>query len=542
MILERLKNNRIVYIGSLVLTLIFIILIVGFLSLNRVYRRVYVEAGEDLPVLSSFLKNKDIEAAFITDITKLDTSNLGTFDIQIRIGKRDYKSKLIIKDTTAPEARPIDQKIPLGETLDAKSFVKDVIDATAVDISFLEEPDFSHIGKQTVSIVLEDAAGNKTELISSLEIIVVKDELIVEAGTGRPSVDSFMASDRLKGTLVSDISAIDFRVPKEHKIIIEFGGEEYISVLKIQDTIAPRAVAVDKKGWTGDTFLPEDFVANIVDHTDVEVYFKEEPDFNRVGNQKVYVLLKDAGGNITEVVANLDLVKDTEPPVILGDDERLVYIGDTVSYRKHITVTDNRDENVDLQIDSSKVNLKKEGRYEVEYIATDSSGNTSSKTVTYIVKEKPVGYIAEEEVEKLADEILGRILKKGMSPREKARAIYDWIRSHISYSSYENNEDWIRAAYDGIKSGRGDCYVYFGTSKILLNRAGIRNMDIVKINGGHYWNLVDLGEGWYHFDTTPRSTGGEFFMMTDDELADYSRKNRNSHIWDRDKYPKTPKQ
>ena len=74
-----------------------------------------------------------------------------------------------------------------------------------------------------------------------------------------------------------------------------------------------------------------------------------------------------------------------------------------------------------------------------------------------------------------------------MSQREKARAIYDWTRAHIKYvNDYENNTDWVRAAYDGIKNAKGDCYAFFGTAKALLTRAGIDNLDIVKKGGGHY--------------------------------------------------------
>lgn len=232
---------------------------------------------------------------------------------------------------------------------------------------------------------------------------------------------------------------------------------------------------------------------------------------------------------------------DTEPPVIEGEDQHVVYIGDTVSFRKCVTVTDNKDENVKLEVDSSSVNLNKEGSYTVIYKATDSSGNTAVKEVEFIVEEKPQHVIEQEKVDQTADQILDSIFEEGMTPREKARAIYDWVRGNLRYDgNYENNTDWVKAAFDGFQSRRGDCYVYFGVTKALLNRAELENLDIVKKGGGHYWSMVNLGEGWYHYDTTPRKTGGEFFMMTDAELEAYSNKYGNSHVWDRDKYPATP--
>lgn len=64
-------------------------------------------------------------------------------------------------------------------------------------------------------------------------------------------------------------------------------------------------------------------------------------------------------------------------------------------------------------------------------------------------------------------------------------------------------------------------------------------MDIAKIPAKtlHYWNLVDLGEGWFHFDTTPRTDHPTIFMWTDAQMMDYSVRHNNSHNYDHDSYP-----
>ncbi|HBI73586.1 MAG TPA: polysaccharide deacetylase, partial [Lachnospiraceae bacterium] len=85
------------------------------------------------------------------------------------------------------------------------------------------------------------------------------------------------------------------------------------------------------------------------------------------GEQKVAIQLKDEGNNTSEVEALLIVKEDTEAPEILGVRDKTAYIGDSLSYRKGITVTDNKDKKVELQIDSSNVNLKKEGTYSVIY-------------------------------------------------------------------------------------------------------------------------------------------------------------------------------
>ncbi|NLJ41836.1 MAG: DUF5011 domain-containing protein [Clostridiales bacterium] len=508
---------------------------------RKVHWKVIMEAGEGEPDISRFLRRDSSQAYFETDVSSIDTTMPGIYKVKIKIGSRTFTSKLIIQDTIPPLADTVDLTIPLGEIVNADAFVTNIEDATKVKVSFLEEPDFTLIGDQSVTLVLEDLGNNKNELEAKLTIAVVHDKVSVNIGAPMPGIEEFMMSRDLQGSLVTDISVINMDYPGEHDIIINFNGKEYISRLIIIDNVPPTADIVSQEIWLGEEIEAEKLVTNIQDHTSVEVSYRDEPDFNKEGEQIVFVVLEDTSGNRTELGVPLMVIRDTEPPVIKVEDTRTVYIGENVSYKKGVTVTDNRDENPELAIDSSAVNLKKPGTYQVIYTATDSAGNSATKTVDYIVKEKPANYVNQEEVEGLADQVLATIITEDMTPREQARAIYDWTKGHIYYTSdYKNHTYWVRGAYDGIKDGRGDCYAFFATAKMLLTRAGIENMDVVKVNGRHFWSLINLGEGWYHFDTTPRRRGGEFFMLTDAELHSYSVNNGNSHIWDRDKYPKTP--
>ena len=87
------------------------------------------------------------------------------------------------------------------------------------------------------------------------------------------------------------------------------------------------------------------------------------------------------------------------------------------------------------------------------------------------------------------------------------------------------------------------CLTSLDTAKALLTEAGIPNIDVEKSDTSHsrhYWSLVDVGDGWYHFDTTPRQGGGEFFLKTDEEILKYSKAHDNSHIFDTSLYPATP--
>ena len=328
--------------------------------------------------------------------------------------------------------------------------------------------------------------------------------------------------------------------PGGYNIEVWIDGRTYKSILEVRDTIVPTARPVDREVPSGRVVEAREFVTDIIDATEVSVSFANEPDFKRVGVQEVTVLLEDEGGNITDQKALLTVLEDNEPPRIIGAHDQTVYIGDRVSYRRDVTVSDNLDEHAELTIDSSAVNLKKEGSYQVYYTATDVSGNTTTKAVTFTVAQRTEDYVSKDQLDALLDEVLEDIITEDMTQHEKARAIYDWTKYKISYVNYPDMSDWVSAAYQGIKNRRGDCFIYYSTAQALLTRAGIENQRVVKTGGGHYWNLVNLGNGWYHFDTTPRRGGGDFFMLPDAQIEEYSRNNNNSHIWDRDQYPATP--
>ena len=130
-----------------------------------------------------------------------------------------------------------------------------------------------------------------------------------------------------------------------------------------------------------------------------------------------------------------------------------------------------------------------------------------------------------------------------MTKLEKAEAIYRWIKKNVSYVGDSDKSDWIAEAYRAIKKGKGDCFTFFAISQAMLTRAGIDNMQVTRVGGKtqHFWNLVNCGDGWYHFDSCPNRDHKETFMLTDAELDEFA-KTRGSYYYNRDKslYPATP--
>ncbi len=502
----------------------------------QVWQTCSVEAGVAVTA-ADFVKQENADVYFTAESDAIDITVPGEYRLVVRKGLFEYPCTLKIEDTIPPEVEVRDLRLENGETCTPEDFIVGIRDATATQISFGKEPDYSDFEPQTVEILVTDAGGNTTAALAELSITCVVDTLTWEAGAAAPGISDFVIAGT-GGRIVTDLGKIDFTVPGTHAVEIELNDKRYSVQMQVSDTTPPVLVVKDVEGFTNCKRSVEEFVVETEDVTAVTVAFQTPPDVTLLGTQSVTVVATDEGGNQTLQEAELTLTADTEAPVITGVRDMLVFLGESVSYRTNVRVTDSCAETV-LKVDSSQVNLNAVGSYPVTYTATDCSGNVTSITVTLTVRER---VYTLEEINQLADGILARILTEGMTQYDKAYAIFNYVKGSISYISSSEKGNYLRAAYEGMVDKKGDCYVYASTAKALLDRAGVVNMDIERIPSGtamHYWNLVDIGDGngWYHFDTTPRKDHPVIFLWNDQQIKEYSDRHNNCHNYDRTLYP-----
>lgn len=531
---KKSSKKRWLAAGTIVLVLVISATVFLLYENYRVYRECYVEAGVDVAV-QDFLRCPDDQAYFAEGSDRIDSAVPGEYDIKVKTGVFVQKSILHIMDTIPPAAEAVHVSLEIGEECGAEAFVGRITDATAVTASYARTPDFSRAGAQEVQILLTDAGGNRTEVTSELFVSLVVEELTVEAGSAAPLLKDFVIEGE-NASFITAINNIDYTVPAQREVKLLVDGAQYTTTMHITDTVAPRLWVKDVVSFTKVPREPADFVERVEDVTEVSLSFREEPDIEAPGVQTVTVAAVDRGGNETVKEAKLTLEADMEAPVIEGVADLTVYEGETIAYKRNVTVTDNCPERLELTVDNSAVNLSAAGEYPITYIARDASGNETTAEATVIVK--PQLYDIQE-VYALADAVLAKICTPEMTPLEKAQAIYQYNRGNIAYINHSDKGNWVQAAYEGLADKKGDCYVYACTAKVLLDRAGIRNMDIIKIptKRSHYWNLVDVGEGWYHFDTTPRTDHPVIFMWTEAQLMEYSGRHYGSHNYDHSLYP-----
>ena len=375
---------------------------------------------------------------------------------------------------------------------------------------------------------------------------LVYSEVYIEAGTDKCNVDDFLKHPADNVSFSKDTS-FDLMVPDDYKISIKwkmpvFGNQTYHSTLHVQDTTAPAVTLATDSIEMYTTATPPtaaDLVDSVIDVTNCSIDFKEPYDFTKEGKFDIVVLVADSSGNTTESVIPCTVVDDVTPPEIAGVEPLTVSQGDAISYKKNVTVTDDKDDNPKLEVDTSSVNPDKRGTYKVTYTATDAAGNVSEKTTTIKIVSAKISEATEETVNAKADEILSEIITEGMTQKQQAKAVFDWVVKNITYSETAGIDDLLSAAYKGMFYRIGDCTVKQKTAEVMLNRLGIKNMEIEKIRDtrGHYWLLIDVGEGWYHYDPNLQLDGTLIFYWHDADLWAYSNAHKNTHNYDPSKYP-----
>jgi len=254
-------------------------------------------------------------------------------------------------------------------------------------------------------------------------------------------------------------------------------------------------------------------------------------------------VLTDACGNQTVVGVPFEVTRDSTPPEITGAMDIDVYLGDTISYRKNITVTDDYDDSPVLEIDTSNVEPDEPGKYDVIYKAKDFSGNESSVTVSIVILEKPEGYVEPEVVYEAAKEILDEITEPGMTDEEIALQIVWWCRYNIRFVLKTEYNSWTEAAYSAYTYRSGNCYATAYAVKALLDVAGFENMIIERWpyqTATHFWNYVKINGEWYHCDATWREGyDSYFFMYTTKELLNFWQGGWNGFQFKEEAFPES---
>lgn len=371
-------------------------------------------------------------------------------------------------------------------------------------------------------------------------------EYTIEAGHSLTIEELLKENNAREPKFITEINEDVLNKVGTHTIQLSGNNNEFELLLTVEDTIAPVVQTKSYHYFIGDEFDANQFVDKIEDFTTVSVKMNDEINFKKNGSYEVNLSFVDEGNNITTKKAKLKVEKDITAPVIKAPDSITIKKGDSILYKKLISVTDNRDGKItDFEIDSSNVNFTRVGKYSITITATDANKNTSSKSIPVIIELKNKAQ-AKEEAKSYAKDILKKITNSSMTKEQKLKSIYKYVKKTYKYNSLHEGtiNDYYIDALNGLMTNQGDCYVVNAMARCLMEEAGIKTVGVF-ISDGKYKNdhitfMANTGNGWYHYSCMRKSDKVDIYKWTDAQYLEYGKRAYHIPNMDLSKYPNTP--
>lgn len=145
------------------------------------------------------------------------------------------------------------------------------------------------------------------------------------------------------------------------------------------------------------------------------------------------------------------------------------------------------------------------------------------------------------EVEAAMDSFIREEIEPSMSDYEKIKRPHDFICRKITYGKESSTGDCRhRYQYCAPIEGHGVCIDYAMTLGYLTARMGYETYSVhgygSKALGNHAWNIIRLGDNYYHVDCTwddKTPTCYKYFLISDSTIRSY-----RDYKWDTDDLPR----
>jgi len=376
------------------------------------------------------------------------------------------------------------------------------------DVAFTPEP-----GRQIVPLTLSYGL-RSIDATAVLYVLSPVRRITVEFGSDFPDLAplKMLSNADVARDVAFDLQFLAEPLPPEqysvgeHVLSLELNGVPFDVRLNIVDTTPPTATPVSISLLIGEEAEAQDFVTNVNDASEiVSIEFVTVPDFSAGRDQIVEVMITDEFGNSYVSRAALSVAMNTEPPTIEGAETIHSMVGNPIIFRQGVIAMDDFGRELEFHVETAGVNQHAVGTYTVLYWVEDFSGNrTEVEVAVYIIDADP------DYVNSRVDEIVEGILTEDMTQVQQARAIMRWVRSNIRVDTDIRGgpASVYEGAYRALRDRRGNCYIFYSISELLLTRAGVPNMRISRTPGlsatNHQWSLINPdGLGWHHFDSMP---------------------------------------
>ena len=341
----------------------------------------------------------------------------------------------------------------------------------------------------------------------------VASRLTVEAGRSSISPTDFLTDQSHSAEFASNSSfSLDHVGIYKIKLIID--GKKYTTSLRVTDTVAPTGTAIPVTVRRGGSVKASDCVIEVKDATDVEVSFRKTPDLSSVGTVKTVLVLKDEGGNESQldgeitVVDNLAVINTVKiiecgsavpsVKVFVGNDGEGEYVTDVTSINTY---------EPGFQTLAIRVGA---GEYNVTLICKDTTPPTATVTPQTIKFGSPLPEAAAfvsniVDVNPVSVSYVSQPINNGQNPiRVKIRVTdssgnYTVYDSTITFAN-DNEPPEIVVLNDRIDMDVGDSAIIWRSCITVTDNSGQEPLVILDLSGA---------------DTTQSGTYTVYFVASD---------------------------
>ena len=135
-------------------------------------------------------------------------------------------------------------------------------------------------------------------------------------------------------------------------------------------------------------FRSEVYVSNFIKSIDGKLISDYKVDTNEVGKKDIVITFKNIYGFIVSKNLTIEVI-DVTPPTIIVNSPYQVVRGSNIKLEEEIFYADDYDDYIECKI-NGEYDLNTLGKYNLEMIATDKSGNVTNKKFTLDVIEKSI--------------------------------------------------------------------------------------------------------------------------------------------------------
>ena len=548
------SSNKVLKIIISIILIIAIILVVALVYFNfffkKVKENVQLELGVTELKIEDFLTDAKFanEASFVTDLSQIDLSKIGSYEILIKINDKEYKSILSIQDTTPPKVTFKDVDAFSDYQINPEDFIAEKTDASNMTVSLGNELQINGFGAYYPLIIVKDEYGNETSKECLLNISYIRSNVFLEYGNKLTKNDLLFKPEEYADTVSQEeIDKINSCDVGEYDLKSTFDRKEYITKIVIKDTIVPELVLKNVTLYTGQTISDvNQFVEKANDAAGVTLNMLSQIDYSIIGDQDITIEAVDGHNNKVSQTAKLTIKEDKEGPVFSGLSDLKVTKGSSVDFKKGVTAKDAKDGEVEFTVDSNSVKLNTAGTYYANYSATDKSGNSTTSKRKVIVSEKSTAVSSSSsgssDVNAKADEFIARATSGVSGTANKIIAIKNYLRNNIKYShryNASNTGSVNAAAMKAFTAYEGDCYIHAAAAQVMFTRLGVKSIIVNALDYTHYWNMVYINGGWKHVDPTPGWAYADVDFMNDAKRLETLRRINGYEYrnWDRSKFP-----